>query len=82
MEAPTSQPHPKNLEAAANPISRLTFSFLTGLLIKGFRHSLTDNDLFELDKRDSTVFSQQKLEEKWSAEQHKEKYELVRTFAI
>jgi len=61
------------LEAAANPISRLTFSFLTGLLIKGFRHSLTDNDLFELDKRDSTVFSQQKLEEKWSAEQHKEK---------
>eukprot|EP00698_Gefionella_okellyi_P006037 TRINITY_DN1547_c0_g1_i4.p1 TRINITY_DN1547_c0_g1~~TRINITY_DN1547_c0_g1_i4.p1 ORF type:complete len:1227 (+),score=297.00 TRINITY_DN1547_c0_g1_i4:50-3682(+) len=57
-----------NVDTAANPISRLTFSFLSDLIWRGFRKPLTDKDLYDLDSRDSTQTVLSQFDKQWKAE--------------
>jgi len=66
-----------NAEKSANFISRLGFSYITGLMIKGFRRPLSDLDLWDLDKPDSTTYCLSRFDHYWNIQQAKPKYATI-----
>lgn len=56
----------------ADVFSVLTFGWMTPLMKRGYNHFLTQDDLWNLRKRDSTKHTAEKFEESWGAEvEHK-----------
>ncbi|XP_068732556.1 multidrug resistance-associated protein 1-like [Montipora capricornis] len=56
-------------EQKANIFSKMTFWWLNGLIIKGFRHPLVDGDLWALGKSNKSATIVPKFMEKWAKEE-------------
>ncbi|KAM3606183.1 uncharacterized protein V6R79_012047 [Siganus canaliculatus] len=46
----------RNPEAGASFLSRITFNWLTSMVVKGYRHPLVQEDMFDLNEIDSTAY--------------------------
>ena len=61
-------PDRTNLEAKANPLSRLFFGFMDSTVYEGFRRPLTADNIWEIQSRDTSTVVGGRLRELWDRE--------------